>query len=151
MRSGASEFSALSSRLTGFTTAELAGTGMIDTYLATLLAIVGDHHVTALLAASDLPVEHLLEHSRFGPLCRNIIVVWYLGQWDQLPAEWRSEHGASAADVSKVVSAEAYTEGLVWPTIGSHPQAAKQPGFGSWSLPPGRGSYGWGTETQVSL
>lgn len=152
MRSGTHEFSELSARLTGFSPAELAGTGMVGAHFDTLLEIVGEAHVTALLAdAPELSVEDLLDDPRFGPLCRNVIVMWYLGQWDQLPADWRRAHGASAGDVNNVVSAEAYTEGLVWPTIGSHPQAAKQPGFGSWALPPGTGSYGWGSETQVTL
>lgn len=155
MSSGRDGFADLSARLTGFSTAELAGTGMVEGYLDTLLGIVGEDNVAALLGAANPEGGHnvrdLLADSRFGPLCRNIIVMWYLGQWDQLPADWRASFGANASDVSNVVSARAYREGLVWPTIGSHPQAAKQPGFGSWALPPGTGSYGWGDETPVSL
>ncbi len=155
MMSAGAAFAELSARLTGFSTAELEGTGMVGPYLDTLIEIVGDADVAELLGAADPASGHnvrdLLADPRFGALCRNIIVMWYLGQWDQLPADWRAEFGASAADFSKVVSAQAYREGLVWPTIGSHPQGAKQPGFGSWALLPGTGSYGWGDATPVSL
>jgi hypothetical protein len=151
---GLDAFADLSARLTGFSTAELAGTGMVETYFDTLVDVVGDDIASELLGAADRHSGHnmhdLLAHDRFGPLCRNIIVMWYLGQWDQLPADWRGAYGASTGDTSRVISAEAYREGLVWPTMGSHPQGAKQPGFGSWALPPNTASYGW-SETQVSL
>jgi hypothetical protein len=48
-----------------------------------------------------------------------MVKMWYLGSW-----------------LGQVVSADAYKEGLVWPAIGTHPPAAKQPGYASWSLPP---------------
>ena len=54
----------------------------------------------------------------------------------QLPAAWRNVHGAWANDVTFVVSTQSYTEGLVWKAIHTHPPAAKQPGYGSWALPP---------------
>ena len=36
-----------------------------------------------------------------------------------------------------VVSADAYQAGLAWGLAGAHPQGARQPGYGSWALPPG--------------
>jgi hypothetical protein len=137
-------FVELCAELTGFDAAELEATGMVSTYSSLLIELVGDQIVGELLQAATVnDVDVVLRHSCFGPLCRNIIVLWYLGQWDQLPAEWRNAHGAHPGDATHIVSALAYTEGLVWPTMGSHPPGAKQPGYGSWALPPGTGSYGW--------
>jgi hypothetical protein len=65
-----------------------------------------------------------------------MIVLWYTGQWVQLPREWRGRHGANAADVDAILSAESYSEGLVWDAIGAHPQGAKAPGFATWVTPP---------------
>ncbi len=140
---GRDRFVELSALLTGFEPAELESTGMVRPYLALLTELVGDEIVGELLAASTDEIAHLWKHPCHGPLCRNLIVLWYLGQWDQLPMEWRTAYGAHPDDVSRIVSAEAYKEGLVWPVMGSHPPGAKQPGYGSWALPPGTGSYGW--------
>ena len=65
-----------------------------------------------------------------------MIVLWYLGQWDQLPSDWRDRHGASPLDVAARVSADAFRAGLVWRAIGAHPTGAEPPGFGSWATPP---------------
>jgi len=140
---GRGRFVELSEVLTGFDAAELESTGMVQPYLTLLTELVGDQIVGELLAASVDDVGALMEHPCHGPLCRNLIVLWYLGQWDQLPAAWRTAYGAHPDDVTRIVSAAAYKEGLVWPTMGSHPPGAKQPGFGSWALPPGGASYAW--------
>ena len=140
---GRSRFVELSEVLTGFDAAELESTGMVQPYLTLLTELVGDQIVGDLLAASVDDVGGLMEHPCHGPLCRNLIVLWYLGQWDQLPAAWRTAYGAHPDDVTRIVSAAAYKEGLVWPAMGSHPPGAKQPGFGSWALPPGGASYAW--------
>jgi hypothetical protein len=71
-----------------------------------------------------------------GPIARNVIVLWYLGQWDQMPRHWRDRQGASPADVAGVPSAAAFRAGLVWRAIGAHPTGANPPGFGSWATPP---------------
>ncbi len=147
--SGRGPFVELSATLTGFNSAELEATGMVEPYLAALLEIVGFEIVDDLLSAHSETAESLLAGDCLGPVCRNIIVLWYLGQWDQLPADWRSSYGASTGDLNKILSAESYKEGLVWPTMGSHPQAAKQPGYGSWSLKPGTGSYGWSDQPEL--
>ena len=65
-----------------------------------------------------------------------MIVLWYLGQWDQMPRHWRDRHGASPADTAGVPSAAAFRAGLVWRAIGAHPTGANPPGFGSWATPP---------------
>lgn len=145
------DFVALSVVLTGFDDAELWGTGMVDPYLGWLLSVVGDRHTGALLttarrilddcgddveAVERLVAIDILADATLGPLARNLVVLWYLGQWNQLPAEWRDTWGANAMDQSCIISPEAYVQGLAWPAIGTHPPGAKMPGYGSWALPP---------------
>ena len=143
-------FLRLSEILTGFNSIELLRTGMVEPYYDELTAVIGAREVGALLAAaeavdatagSDDEVDtrmqsEILDDERFGPVARNIITMWYLGNWVQLPREWRNRFGAMSLDFDRVVSAKAYREGLVWPAAGTHPMGAKQPGFGSWSEPP---------------
>lgn len=144
-------FLQLSEALTGFDDAELNGTGMVESYLGALMSIVGEDMTARLLQtwadlveeAEEKPerVEALLVHlmasdATLGPLVRNLAFLWYTGQWNQMPADWRDAHGASALDQTSILSPESYTEGLVWKAIFTHPQGAKQPGYGSWALPP---------------
>jgi hypothetical protein len=144
----------LSVALTGYDSASLQGTGMVHSYLTTLTSIVGESIVGRLLNTwtrvaagangdadelNTLLVAKILGDATLGPVARNVTTMWYLGQWVQLPADWRNAHGATALDTTQVLSAEAYVEGLVWDAIGSHPQGAKQPGYASWALPPRNG------------
>jgi hypothetical protein len=143
-------FVALSAALTGYDEAELWGTGMVETYLDVTWRAVGSRVLGDLLSAWDglarsgggeppperAVREALLAPATLGPVARNLVVLWYLGQWNQLPADWRDVHGADAADQTGIVSPEAYAQGLVWDAIGTHPQGAKMPGYGSWALPP---------------
>ncbi len=145
-----SRFLALSAVLTGFRKIDLLGTGMARRYYEELCAVVGDLTAAEFLtaasdclggtdkdvAAVETGVGNLLKDPRHGPLARNVIKMWYLGNWSQLPPEWRAANGISARDVDHVVSAMAYQEALVWRVAGSHPPGAKQAGFGTWSLPP---------------
>jgi hypothetical protein len=52
------------------------------------------------------------------------------------PLEQQGRQRTPARTASYVVSAAAYTEGLLWRAIGAHPQGAKAPGYGSWAVPP---------------
>lgn len=140
------QFLALSTEITAFTTFELQGTGMADAYLATLLNVVGEETVQQLLAAWEQAqrapnLEEALRRTIFGdeklgPITRNILKMWYIGTWYQLPYSWTQRFGALDNDTTFVVSPMAYTEGLLWPTIGAHPPGAKAPGYGSWAAPP---------------
>ena len=138
-----------SAALTGFRRVDLLGTGMARAYYDEVVAIVGERIVSRLVAVGASVIERhgaagvedelrrrILGDELLGPLARNVMVLWYLGQWDQLPAEWRDRHGASTLDADRVISPAAYTEGLVWKAIGAHPQGAKPQGFGAWNLPP---------------
>jgi hypothetical protein len=144
-------FVSLSEVLTGFDAAELQSTAMVPTYYALVPSIIGDLLFGELLTRwrdtyirgfgdepelLDLVKTQILDDPDFGPLARNLGALWYLGMWNQLPAAWRNVHGAWANDVTFVVSTQSYTEALVWKAIHTHPPAAKQPGFGSWALPP---------------
>jgi hypothetical protein len=84
----------------------------------------------------DPAARQLMNDKRYGPLARNLIKLWYTGNWNQLPDDWRKTFGVLAGDSDQVVSVHSYQEGLVWPLIGAHPQGAKQQGFGAWAHPP---------------
>jgi hypothetical protein len=146
-------FLRLSVILTGFEEHVLRGTGMLQTYYDELLLIIGAREAGKLLSAFE-PIAHpdhsafdpsafdhtafqkdVLGTDRYGPVARNVLMMWYLGTWTQLPREWRAKYGATAYDTDHVVSAAAYREGLVWPAAGTHPMSAKQPGFGTWAQP----------------
>jgi hypothetical protein len=141
----------LSVDLTAFSEFELMGTGLAADYLATLRKIVGDVLVTELLdahrdarrasasdsAALERELRHrLLGDEKLGPVARNLIKLWYLGIWYELPSAWAEAFGARDGDRTFFVSATAYTEGLLWPAIGANPPGAKAPGYGSWAAPP---------------
>jgi hypothetical protein len=142
------DFLRLSVALTGFDRLRLEGSGMVEPYYNELARIVGLREIGALLSAALDVVdasgadagfeqrftEEILDNPRYGPLARNIITMWYLGSWIQLPRAWRDAYGASSNDIDHVVSAAAYQEGLVWPAAGTHPMGAKQPGFASWAV-----------------
>lgn len=138
------EFLRLSVILTGFAEYELLGTGMVAPYYDELLRIIGAREAGALFGAVSRVTdgdderfrEVILDSPRYGPVARNVLMMWYLGTWSQLPREWRNAYGATSYDTDHVVSAAAYREGLVWPAAGTHPMSAKQPGYGSWARPP---------------
>jgi hypothetical protein len=144
-------FLELSSRLTGFSVFELEGTGQAEPYLSTVTEVAGAEILDELLGAygrvqtaadggdSDPDVllrREILADEKLGPVARNIIKMWFVGIWYELPSEWREAFGAREADFMHMVSAGAYTEGLLWPTIGANPNGAKAPGYASWALPP---------------
>lgn len=145
------KFFALSVTLAGFQKIDLQGTGVGETYYNTVNTIVGEAIFQSLLDTfwdihekyGDQPDElneqvrrEIIADPKFGPVARNIIKMWYLANWYQLPESWRETYGTSPDDFTHVVSSAAYKEGLVWPAMGAHPMGAKQPGFGTWSFPP---------------
>jgi hypothetical protein len=147
------QFAALSAILTGYSTAELYGTGCLEDYQQHVLKVLPPDLCAAFFASGpDLlelkdadPEEawrrvrqEYLSSEAFGPPARALIELWYLGQWSPLPEDWRQAYGSSRFDVAKIISARAYKEGLVWNAIGAHPMGAKQQGFGAWALPPQR-------------
>lgn len=137
--------------LTGFGRVQLVGTGLTDTYLHALDAVLPDGVLDELLDAvgqlpadakadSDAGVEPILADPKLGPIARNVILMWFCGTWTALPDAWRTAYGASPLDTDHVVSAEAYQGGLQWAAAGAHPAGALQQGFGAWSVAPQMGT-----------
>lgn len=141
-------FLAFSADVTAFTVFELRGTGQAEAYLATVTDIVGREMMDQLLDAYDRLRSEAQEERDFrlrreifgdeklGPIARNIIKLWYVGIWYELPHAWTEAFGAREKNIKFTVSATAYTEGLLWPAIGANPSGAKAPGYGSWAGPP---------------
>ena len=144
-------FLAFSAEITAFTPFDLRGTGMAETYFDTAIKVVGDATIDELLDTYDkapasigndrtLRDAHLrlriFGDERLGPVARNIIKLWYVGIWYELPRAWIEAFGARTANITFMASAQAYTEGLLWPAIGANPPGAKSPGYASWVGPP---------------
>lgn len=144
-------FYKLSTTLTSFEEIDLIATGVGQEYYDTVKTIVSEAIFQSLLDTfqeicqkyGDQPSKldqyvrsDILANPQFGPVARNIIKMWYLANWYQLPEAWREKYGTSPEDKTHVVSSEAYKEGLVWIAAEAHPMGAKQPGFATWSFPP---------------
>ena len=127
-------FLEISVYLTGYNEAELQGTGMVETYYQAVLknntpsdASFFFEEVAAILKESNgdegliekAIAIHLMPASAYSGMAMNIITMWYTGSWG-----------------NDVVSGQAYVQGLVWDAAQTHPPGAKQPGYGSWSMPP---------------
>jgi hypothetical protein len=71
-------------------------------------------------------------------LARSIVLMWYLGSWykptDLENAEKKFASGAFVN--SQVISAKAYTQGLVWQIAQAHPMGYSNLQFGYWSREP---------------
>jgi hypothetical protein len=143
-------FSQLSVALTGFSAAELQATGMLRIYFDELGLVLG-HAIRQNYFDSELGPADLLADAVWGPLTRNLIRMWYLGQWKKLPDGWGhksfnkgnffSKEELSGFDefnrnVDRIISPRAYTEGLAWKAAGINPMGAKEPGFASWTEKP---------------
>lgn len=144
----------LSTVLTGFQPVDLQGTGLVQAYCHKVSTIIGQEITNELLTLADSILKQpggdepslekieqairqdILASPKLGPVARNIIKLWYLGTWYPMSADWRKQYGVSSEDREHIISAAAYEESLVWRAMGSHPPGAKQPGFGTWSLPP---------------
>ena len=143
-------FLALSAEVTAYPVFELRGTGMAEAYLATVEEVVGPQVLDTLLDRYDAAVHaadgggnlpDLLRRDLFsdpwlGPVARNLVKMWFVGIWYELPRAWTDAYGARQRNVMFSVSAAAYTEGLLWPSIGANPPGAKAPGYASWAQPP---------------
>ena len=143
-------FLSLSVSVTGFDRVDLLGTGLAQEYYEQVVNAAGRTISQELWAAvQNLPRrthneletairQDLLSSPKFGPIVRNIIQLWYDGTWNSLPQAWRNQYGVNPQDFTQITSTAAYQQGLIWKIMSSHPDGAKQPGFGSWSLNPTR-------------
>jgi hypothetical protein len=141
-------FLKFSAEVTGFTAFELRGTGMAEAYLDAVERVVGRGVLRELLDAydrlegatgadrADRLRQEVFGNEKLGPVARNVIKMWYIGAWYALPREWTETFGAIPENQTFMVSATAYTEGLLWPAVGANPPGAKAPGYGSWADAP---------------
>ena len=145
------QFLKLSAYLTDFAEFQLRGTGQAELYFSTAASIVGDGTMGELLETfctvegnalgDSAQLEKgvrgaILSDEKLGPLARNLIKLWYIGTWYQLPGSWRERFGVAAEDKTFIPSPSSYVEGLLWTAIGAHPPGAKAPGYGTWTEPP---------------
>jgi hypothetical protein len=144
-------FLAMSAELTAFGTVDLQGSGQTGTYLDLVVRVVGADLLDRVLDAYEQAVRtagadrdertrllqrDLLGDEKLGPVARNVIKLWYVGVWYELPPEWVDVFGALEHDGTFTASAAAYAEGLLWYAIDAHPPGARAPGYGSWAAPP---------------
>jgi hypothetical protein len=144
-------FVAFSAEVTGFTEFELHGTGHPEEFRSTVAEAVGDEILVELLEpwsrlfeeaqGERSVIQTRLRHEIFsdpklGPVGRNIVKLWYVGIWYELPPEWIDAFGALEKNYTFTVSPSAYTEALLWPAIGANPPGVKGPGYASWARPP---------------
>jgi hypothetical protein len=126
-------FLEFSAEVTAFSAFELQGTGQAQSYLDTVTGIVGADLLGELLDAWDRvrtepqPARDMrlrrdiFGDEKLGPIARNIVRLWYIGIWSELPRAWTETFGALEKNVGFMVSPAAYTEGLLWPAIGANP------------------------------
>lgn len=140
-------FLAFSAEATAFSVFELRGTGEADAYLEAAASVVGeavlqeviDAHARINGSADEREAQirrEILGDPKLGPIARSIIKMWFAGVWYEIPAAWKAAYGELKNDKTFTVRASAYTEGLLWKTIGANPPGAKSPGYGSWADPP---------------
>lgn len=159
MTADTASFYRISAVITGYSEAELHGTGVGEAYYATLYRWIRQDVLTRFFALCDrilnLPQtqwdealrQQVFASQEFGPIARNLIKLWYLSNWYPLEPEWNQRFGVPAyrAPVvgeaepplqSYVVSNNAYIQGLAWRALGSHAMGAQQPGYASWAEEP---------------
>lgn len=124
------EFVALSASLTGFSAAELEGSGLAEDYRAVVAGRIEAESLGRLAGALEqvgglrgVRDEGLLETARA------VTHLWYTGCWP-----------GGRGESPFVVSPRAYAGGLVWRTFGGSAPGTVQPGFGTWAEPPATGS-----------
>jgi hypothetical protein len=134
-------FENLSIVLTGFSRADIVGTGLLQTYFDTVKKELGKETFEAILNAiqhikisnaesiskkESRQIADLMSNINFKTPIGQIIQLWYLGEW--VVGTFNPEN--------YIVSSQSYLEGLIWKAIAAHPMGGKQPGYGTWGFPP---------------
>lgn len=120
-------FLALSAALTGYSVAELQGTGIAEDIAEKMFLQKGTalcEQLSHLWQETEDP-EAILHDPQVGPMARELIAAWYTGQW-----------GNSLYATNDTISSQAYIQALVWKAVQAHPMGAKQQGFGTWAYAP---------------
>jgi len=145
------DFADMSAALTGFLSSvlkpKLDPVGLARTYYEFALAQVGAPAMSALLGrfrairteAPQTIADTLLETSSAKPsnqalIAQSVIAMWYLGAW-YIPGV-TGGHGFPPTPL-QIISSQAYTNGLVWKVMQSHPMGFSPFTFGYWSQAPG--------------
>lgn len=145
------DFADMSAALTGFQSSVLKPAldpvGLAREYYIFAVQQVGQSAMTTLLdayrAIKTQPAQQiadtLLETSGPTPsqqaqLAQSIVAMWYLGSW-YVPGVRGG--GGFGPPPLQVISSAAYTNGLVWRVMQSHPMGYSQFTFGYWSQAPG--------------
>jgi hypothetical protein len=103
-----------------------------------LLQIAKDHSTSAPDLIGQEIISQVNAHDDTKYLARSIVLLWYLGSWYK-PEDLKSslDPNAPRAPIpSQVVSAKAYTQGLVWQIAQAHPMGYSNLQFGYWSREP---------------
>lgn len=98
-----------------------------------LLDIARRHPISA---ADIITAVNASDDTKF--LARSITLLWYLGSWYE-PQNLKSnaaQPGSRALIDSTVVSAKAYTQGLIWKIVQAHPMGYSDLQFGYWARDP---------------
>jgi len=135
-------FLTTSSRLTGFSTTELQGSGMSQSYWDTLVTHLGEEQSQKLTDELAKPTDDLklfLQKAQKSPATRTFMVIvaylWYTGAWPLLPKDLQDQIPVGARSPF-VVSPESTRQGLVWYAFGGHAPGAHPQGHGSWNRDP---------------
>ncbi len=154
------DFANMSAALTGFLPSVLKPAidpvGLSRTYYEFAVSQVGASAMNTLLNAyraiqtqpPQTVADTLLETATNPPssqalLCQSIVAMWYLGAW-YIPGV--TGGGGFPPTPLQIVSSEAYTNGLVWKAMQSHPMGFSAFTFGYWSqVPPPLSSFGVNT------
>lgn len=145
------DFADMSAALTGFLSSvlkpKLDPVGLARTYYQFALDQVGTTAMTALLNAfraiktqpPQTIADTLLETSTSPPsnqalIAQSIVAMWYLGAWYVPGLQGGNDFPPNPL---QIISSEAYTNGLVWKVMQSHPMGFSPFTFGYWSQQPG--------------
>jgi hypothetical protein len=105
-----------------------------------LLQIARDHSASAPEKIRPEIISEVNAHDDTKFLARSIVLLWYLGSWykpEDLKSSLTPDPKAPPAPIpSQVVSAKAYTQGLVWQIAQTHPMGYSNLQFGYWSRDP---------------
>ena len=145
------DFADMSAALTGFSSSllkpQIDPVELARTYYEFAVAQVTATAMSALLDAfraiqtqpPQTIADTLLETSAATPstqaeIAQSIVAMWYLGAW-YIPG--KPGGGGFPPTPLQIISSEAYTNGLVWKAMQSHPMGFSPFTFGYWSQPPG--------------
>ena len=157
------DFADMSAALTGFLSSvlkpKLDPVGLARTYYDFALAQIGAQKMSTLLDAframqtqppqtiADTLLETKLDPNKLSGqalIAQSIVAMWYLGAW-YIPG--MKGGGGFPPTPLRVISSEAYTNGLVWKVMQSHPMGFSPFTFGYWSQVPGPlSSFGVNTD-----